>query len=178
VQLEPGQTLDLGDVAIPAMREFQGRCEHVDGKGRLSVEFTPLDAVAHPALRPGSTDPQVAEDGTFKVRLAEGRYAVRASGAGGAVATIDTRALAGPIVLNLAGEAPIRLDAKTGGEVLELAIVDAGGRDVFRRWLQDGWKFPLLALPGDYRVELKDRSGKVASRLLHLGADGVDLRVP
>ena len=180
VQLEPGQTLDLGDVAVVAFREIKGRCENLGGKGdRLVVQATSLDTPAHPALRPEAQSAQVAEDGTFTLRLPDGRYFVRATGAGGATTTLDTKALGSELlILRLVKEAGIRLDVQTRGELLELAIVGPDGRALWRRWLKDGWKFPINALPGDYRIELKDRTGKVTTRQLHLGAEGVDLRIP
>ncbi|MFO1078433.1 MAG: hypothetical protein U1E73_11985 [Planctomycetota bacterium] len=79
------------------------------------------------------------------------------------------------------GPRPGRRDrsrGRSGRALLQLTIVGSDGRDVFQTWVQDGWRFPISALPGDYRVEVRDRHGKLTARSVHLGLDGVDLSVP
>lgn len=187
VLLEPGQTLDLGDVPVLAQREIKGRLEGQDQDAkehdskvmRMSVQAYPLDVTLSPKLEAQSHRAQVEEDGTFRFWMPDGRYFLRASGGGGATAVIDTKTLGNePIVLRLQKEGAFRLDAKTGGELLQLTITGSDGRRVFRRWLPDGVKYPIMALPGDYRVELQDRAGKVTMRQVRLGVEGMDLRVP
>ena len=172
--------LDLGDVPLRAAREIKGRCEGIVGKAdACGISCTPLDPPSHPALRSDRGGSRVAADGTFTLHLPDGRYRVRASGAGGAVTEIDTRTLGdGPLVLQLAKEVSLRLDVQTNGAPMELAVFDAGGREVQRLALQHGWKFALPFLPGDYRVELKDGKGKIDTRRITLGDAGADLRVP
>lgn len=180
VLLQPGQTLDLGDVPVPALRTIKGRCEGLTSKPEsFSITTMPLDPPVHPALRHDSAYAQVAADGSFTLYLTEGRHRVRASGAGGAVVEIDTRALGDEtLVLRLAKEVPLRLEVHGDDEPPELALFDASNREVWRRALGHGWKFPLLLLPGDYRIELTDARGKVETRRITLGEAGADLRVP
>jgi hypothetical protein len=179
VRLEPGQVLDLGDVPVAARRTIQGRCEGMASGGRLGMSTMALDPPAHPAFRHDRGHVQVASDGSFTMYVTEGRHRVRASGAGGAVIDIDTKAVGEqPLVVHLAKEANVRLDVQTKGAPMELALFDGSGREVYRRDLQHGWKFALPFLPGTYRVELKDGHGKVTTRSLTLGEGGADLRVP
>ena len=104
---------------------------------------------------------------------------MRATGRGGAIAQLDTRALGDrPLVLHLAAEADLRLEVKTGGAAYELRIHDAAGNLLWGQWLQDGWRLPIPLLPGDYRLEITEPSGKVTTRALQLGAAGADLVIP
>lgn len=180
IVVQPGQVLDLGDVPVFEYRTIKGRCEGVVGKAEsLGVSYRLLDPPSHPALRRHTDSARVAADGTFTLYLAEGRYRLRASGAGGALTEIDTRTLGDePLVLQLAKESSLRLDVQTNGAPMELAVFDAAGREVYRRDLRHGWKFPLRFLPGDYRIELKDGSGRIDTRRITLGDAGADLRVP
>lgn len=180
ILLQPGQALDLGDVPVFEFRTVKGRCDGLVGKaedGRIA--YTPLDPTWNPAVRHHGDSTSIAADGSFTLYLVDGRYQLRAYGAGGAVVEIDTRTLGNePLVLKLAKEASLRLDVQTDGESWELALFDGTGREVYRRDLQDGWKFALPFLPGDYRAELTGPGGKKQTRQIKLGADGADLHVP
>lgn len=180
ITLHPGQVLDLGDVPVFEYRSIKGRCDGIVGKaenGRIS--YTPLDPVWHPAVQRHTDSTSLQADGSFTLYLPDGRYRLRASGAGGAITEIDTRTLGDqPLLLQLQPEASLRLDVQTHGEIWQLAMFDSTGREVFRRELRDGWKFPVPLLLGDYRAELTGPGGKHQTRRLHLGGDGVDLRVP
>lgn len=180
VLLEPGQELDLGDVPVFAARTVKGRCEGLIGKAQdLRIAYTRLDPPSHPSMQRHTDSASIAADGSFTLHLPEGRYRLRASGAGGVVTDLDTRTQGEQLlVLSLAKEAPLRLDVQTGGEPWAMAVFDAEGRELWRRDLRSGWKFALPFLPGDYRIELRDRHGKVQTRQLHLGESGTDLRVP
>lgn len=180
VLLQPGQALDLGDVPVFEFQIIKGRCEGLQGKGDAgSVSYQPLDPAWHPAVQRHRDSTRIAADGTFALYLAEGRYLLRASGAGGAVREIDTRALGeGPLVLQLQPEVDLRLDVQTGGASWSAEVFDGTGRRLYSRQLQHGWKFPLHFLPGDYRVELSGPRGVRQTRQLHLGKDGADLKVP
>ncbi|HEX5051416.1 MAG TPA: carboxypeptidase-like regulatory domain-containing protein [Planctomycetota bacterium] len=179
VLLAPGQTLDLGDVVVMPFTTVEGRYEHRGESSKPPAVFAWLRTASSPALRPEPIRAQVAMDGTFQLHLPVGSYFLRATGGGGATATIDTRALgSAPLVLQLAEEAAIRIDARTGGEMLQVSIFGPEGTKVSGRWLQQDAKYPILVLPGDYRVELEDRRGNVTRRTLHVGPEGVDLRVP
>ncbi len=143
------------------------------------IAYTRLDPPSHPSVRRHTDSASIAADGTFTLHLPEGRYRLRASGAGGVVTDLDTRTQGEQLlVLSLAKEAPLRLDVQTNGEPWAMAVFDAEGRELWRRDLRSGWKFALPFLPGDYRIELRDRHGKVQTRQLHLGASGADLHVP
>ncbi|HEX5051278.1 MAG TPA: carboxypeptidase-like regulatory domain-containing protein [Planctomycetota bacterium] len=180
ILLQPGQVLEIGDVPVFEFRTIKGRCEGLHGKAEQGrIAYTPLEPSNHPAVRRYTDSAQIAADGTFSLHVPDGRYLLRASGAGSAVTEIDTRTLGGePLVLHLAKDASLRVDVQSNGEPWELAVFDGGGREVYRRALRNDSRFPLQFVPGDYRVELTDRHGKVQRRQIHLGADGVDLRVP
>jgi hypothetical protein len=180
VLLQPGQTLDLGDVPIAAARAIKGRCEGLTSKPEgFTITTMPLDPPAHPALRHDTGGARIAIDGSFTLYLNEGRHRVRASGAGGAVVDIDTKTLGDePLVLRLAKEAPLRIEVHGDDDPPELALFDSQNREIWRRGLGRGWKFPLLLLPGDYRAELHDARGRVETRRITLGDAGADLRVP
>ncbi|HEX6814014.1 MAG TPA: carboxypeptidase regulatory-like domain-containing protein [Planctomycetota bacterium] len=180
VALEPGQVLDLGDVPLAEYRTIMGRCEGITGKVEsCRLAYLCLDQPPHRSLRPNSSSTRLEADGTFKLYLIDGRYRLRASGAGSAVMDIDTRTLLeGPVVMQLAKEANLRIDVQSNGEPLGLAVFDAGGREVYRRDLHHGWKFSEAFLLGDYRIELKDSRGRIHTRRVALGDGGADLRVP
>lgn len=180
VELQPGQVLDLGALAVSPYRVIEGRCQGLPAAtGELSVYVWSVDPPPHPALRGGSFNARVADDGTFKLRLHDGRYLVRATGRGGAIAQLDTRALgARPLILPLAAEVDLRLSVKTRGADYKLRIYDAAGNLLWGQWLVDGWRFPIQLLPGDYRLEITGPDGKVATRALKLGAAGADLVIP
>lgn len=180
IRLAPGQVLELGDVPVFEFRTIKGRCEGMVGKAEEGrIAYTPLDPVWHPAVQHYTESARVAADGSFTFALPEGRYLLRASGAGSAVVEIDTRTLGDqPLVLQLKPEAMLRLDVQTNGESWELALFDSSGREVYRRDLRDGWKLPLPFLPGTYRAELTGPNGRTETRQVHLGAAGADLRVP
>jgi len=180
VSVRPGEVLDLGDVLVAEARTISGRLEGLSGKAdACRITAVSLDPPPHASLRAREGNARVEADGTFKLFVMDGRYRLRATGAGGAVMDFDTRTLGDqPLVVQLAKEAQLRLDVQSNGEPFELAVFDAGGRELMRRDLQHGWKFPLWFLPGDYRLELKDGSGKVDTRRITLGEAGADLRVP
>jgi hypothetical protein len=180
VELGAGETLDLGDLPLFASHTIRGRCEGLLGKAdACRIHWLALDPPPHRALRRHRDSATVQPDGTFVLSLAEGRYLLRASGAGGAVVEIDTRTLAdGPLVLRLAAEAQLRLIVAETGAPPELTLFDGGNRDVWRRDLAAGWRIPILLPPGDYRAELRDARGRVETRRITLGPDGAELRVP
>jgi hypothetical protein len=146
---------------------------------RLPVTAMPLEPPPGAALRAQPHRAMVASDGAFTLRVPPGRYFVRASQAGGATAILDTGAQgATPLVLALQPEAALRLDVQTRGEPCELTVIDSTGHVLWQRWVEHGWKFPILLLPGAYRLELRDRAGRTEVRNVQLGAEGLDLRVP
>lgn len=181
VLLEPGQVLDLGDVPVAAVRNVRGRCEGArSGADQGRIAWTPLEPPWHPAVRQrGGGTTAVAGDGTFALRLTEGRYLIRAYGAGGAVVEVDTRVLGDePLVLRLAPEAELRVAVQSAGEPWEMAVADAARRVLHRVSLRDGQRFPVALLPGDYRVELTGPGGAAKAHTVRLGPGGADLTVP
>lgn len=180
VVVQPGEVLDLGDVPVCEFRTIKGRLEGLTDKAEsCRIACVSLEAPPHASMRHGDGSARVEADGTFQLHVTDGRHRVRASGAGGAVTDIDTRTLGDqPLVLQLQKESSLRLDVQSNGAPFELAVFDGGGREVYRRDLQHGWKFALPFLPGDYRIELKDGRGKVETRRIQLGDAGADLRVP
>ncbi|HEX6814018.1 MAG TPA: carboxypeptidase-like regulatory domain-containing protein [Planctomycetota bacterium] len=179
VALSPGQVLDLGDVPLAEFRTIPGRCEGITGKAEsCHVSYVSLEPPPHASIRRSTESARVEADGTFKLHMTDGRYRLRASGAGGAIVEIDTRALGdGTIVLKLEKEANLRIDA-TGSGSFQLAVFEASGRELYRRDLRGGSKLSLSFLVGDYRVEVKNERGKVETRRVTLGDGGADLRVP
>lgn len=179
VLLAPGQDLDLGDVAVAPRRTIEGRGEGLRGKAEAgSVAWTRLDAVPHPALRHHTDSTRLGKDGTFRLSLLPGRYLLRASGAGSAIVEIDTRTLPeGPLVLSLQPEGALRFEVRSNGRNVEVAVT-GGGRELFRRALRDGWKFPVSLPLGDYRVDILDPSAPARTQHVQLTAAGFDLRVP
>ncbi|MBK9386026.1 MAG: carboxypeptidase regulatory-like domain-containing protein [Planctomycetes bacterium] len=180
VSLEPGQILDIGDVPIDAQRVVLGRLENWTPASKTpQVTALALDPAPHPTLTRTRVVAHVQPDASFKLQVHEGRYHVHVSGSGGASVEVDTRALGeGPLVIALQPEAELRVHARTQGELWRLNLYDADGHHVFGRWLRDGWRFPIAALPGSYRLELEDRFGKKSARQIELGPGGLDLQVP
>lgn len=180
VELRPGQALDLGDVPMSASRTIEVRCEGTVGDAtKLRLEYLPLDPTPHPAMQRKWDSAQVAADGTFKLWFVDGRYRLRASGAGACCVEVDTRTLGQqPLVLHLSAEALLRLDVQGKGATWRLALFDGGGREVWKRDVQSGWKFPIGLPAGEYRAEITGADGQTQPRAIHLGAGGADLRIP
>jgi hypothetical protein len=180
VRLEGGESLELGDLAIRSTREVRVRCEGLpNGATDFYLWAIALDPPSHPSLKQISHEAITVADGGFYFSLPEGRYALRATGAGGAYLEIDTRALgAEPVVLRLAPEAAFRFDARAKGEAIEMAIVDGNSRRIARHVLSFDRRFEIRSLPGPHRIELTGRDGVTVVREVVLPPEGLDVRVP
>ncbi|MBL8900676.1 MAG: carboxypeptidase regulatory-like domain-containing protein [Planctomycetes bacterium] len=180
VQLEPGEILDLGDLPIRATQSVSVRCEGLPSDAKdFYLWAIALDPPPHAALKSISHRAISTGGDGFRFQLPEGRYALRATGAGGASLEIDTRALgAEPVVLRLAPEAAFRIDSRAKGEAIEMAISDASGRRVARYVLSFDRPFEIWSLPGPHKIELTGRDGVTVVREVALPPEGLNVQVP
>jgi hypothetical protein len=180
VQLGPREKLELGDLPIRTTRDVQVRCEGLPpGSTEFYLWAIALDPPTHAALKQSSHQAFAAAEGNFAFALPEGRYALRATGAGGARLEIDTRALGEePVLLRLAPEASFRFDARAKGEAIEMSIFDASSRGIARHVLSFDRRFEIRSLPGPHRIELTGRDGVTVVREVVLPPEGIDVQVP
>lgn len=179
LELGPGQILDLGDLRFAPARTLRGRIENASGKREL-LQLTAKRLDPPPTgLLHSWISAIVASDGAFELRLPEGRYLVRASGAGGACFEIESRDYAErPLVFALAPEAPLRIEARGLDEAVKLSLFDAQRRLVSRRWIRDDFRTEIACLPGAHELELQSLDGQVTRRSVHVPPEGLDLRWP
>ncbi len=179
LELAPGQIVDLGDLRFAPPQILRGRIENAIGKSEvLRLAATRLDPP--PAgLLCGSISARVAPDGAFELRLPEGRYLVRASGAGGAMLEIESRDYREqPLVFSLAPEAPLRIEAQDLDQAVQLSLFDAQRRLVSRFWISDDARTQVACLPGAHELELQTLDGQVTRKSVLVPPEGFDLRLP
>lgn len=160
VTLAPGQTVDLGRIVASAPRNVTLRFEGPSASGELTASVTSIDRLPHGALQP-STRRLSVQNGVATTALVDGRYLLRASGAGGAVQTFDTRALAADeLVVQLRPEAPLELDSTAVDGPTRLTLAAQDGTVVYAIWVtwQSRWEITLL--PGSYRATFAPLHGE------------------
>lgn len=179
VELPPGQVLDLGDQLLTAPVDVRVRCTEVSGDAKaLSVSARSLDDPGHPQIAPHTL--RLQRDGElFTARLPEGRFLLRATGAGTASLAVDTRTLdAEPIVLPLGPEGLLRPRLAKPDELLHLTVLDASGNRIASDWIPSGppptWRVPV----GELRLLMELRSGERRERLVEVPASGLEIVLP
>jgi hypothetical protein len=178
VVVERGATVDLGAVPVVAPVTFEAVFEAAPTGAELQIGLTSLEPPPHAALRARTGRYGSVKTGTFSAQVAPGRYRVRASAPGVlAVAETDTRKLAGE-PLRVPMQATGKLRVTPPEEPAQLAVRDAAGTPLFRRWLTWSTPFDVELLPGSYTIEVTPFGGAPATRTLEIGAAGaaLDLR--
>ena len=177
VELRPGDVVDLGALPVYDIVRVKGRVEGMPpGERKPSVTALSLDASLHPALRARSHRGQVEPDGTFALRIPSGRYHLRVSRRGAAELEFSTRDLRDePLVVSVQPEAVLHLLPPPQDRRLQLTVIDARERQVWRRWLT--WTGPVDVpfLPGAYTLEITDLDGKIERRRVQLGVGKTEL---
>jgi len=111
-----------------------------------------------------------------QVELADGRYRLHVRGAGGAVQTIDTRAVGnGPLVVRLAAEAMLQVDSSATTTPTRLVLTNSDGVVVFDRWVTWRSRWNLGLLPGAYQATTTTLGKAPTSRSLDVPLPGATL---
>jgi hypothetical protein len=184
VLVPPATELDLGDIPLMPLQKLECIVRDPDGQAIHCVLHTlPLDPLPHPALRSHrrSAHHYQSLSEPIVVRLPPGRYLFQVVAQGGLVASqvVDTRTLSdGTLRFQLAGGCRLRLliDAEETSARLEvrndsgqpLIELDLRGRETHDNY------FPV----GNYVMTLRHLDGRVTTRAVQLGPDGLTLKVP
>ena len=172
VTLRPGAVTDLGTVRALPSRELTVRFEGATEGKEPSGSVFPLEGPTHAALAADSMRLYV-RNGEARLRLADGRYLLRCSGAGGATRVIDTRTLGDePLVVRLEPEATVHIDSSALTAPTRLVITTADGTPVFDRWVTWTSLWERALLPGSYRVTTTPLGGAEHTRTLEVPAAG------
>ena len=175
ITLRPGTVTDLGTLQATTGRSLTIQLEGAAAEKEPSVTLTPIDPPPHPALGPGELRLS-AQDGRVQVELADGRYRLHVRGAGGAVQTIDTRAVGdGPLVVRLAPEAVLQVDSSATTAPNRLVFTNSDGVAVFDRWVTWRNRWNLGLLPGAYQVTTTPLGKAPTSRSLDVPLEGAKL---
>lgn len=175
ITLRPGSVTDLGVMQATSGRPLTIQFEGAAAEKRLGVTLTSIDPPPHPALGPGELRLST-QDGRVQVELADGRYRLHVRGAGGAVQTIDTRALGdGPLVVRLAPEAVLQVDTSGTTTPTHMVLTNSDGVPVFDRWVTWRSRWNTSLLPGTYQVTTTPLGGAPTTRSLDVPLTGAAL---
>jgi hypothetical protein len=175
ITLQPGSVTDLGILQATSGRPLTIQFEGAAAEKRLGVTLTSIDPPPHPALGPGELRLST-QDGRVQVELADGRYRLHVRGAGGAVQTIDTRALGdGPLVVRLAPEAVLQVDTSGTTTPTHMVLTNSDGVPVFDRWVTWRSRWNTSLLPGTYQVTTTPLGGAPTTRSLDVPLTGAAL---
>lgn len=179
IRVEPGKNIDLGDIELRAWVDIHVRCEGVQGNAEsLQVEAFPLDHPSHTALE-SKAESLSSGKAEFDCKLPEGRYLLRAAGAGAGTKEIDTRTVGQQsVILSLGAEAALKIVFVSPDDCCHVALADTHGRAIAAHWLRANtprtWKVPA----GEVRLRITSRSGESSERLLVVPEAGLELRLP
>jgi len=177
IRVEPGQSLDLGDVSLGRSVDFTGRLEDENGKPVTTANLTWTEL----KWRTGATEfvtnraTRIAADGTFKLwGTGPGKIAVQARTKDGNVACgVFDNPSPTPAVLRLVRGSKVevtRNDDPT--RAFTITFFDAQRQPVEARTLVARWPKLTVALqPGQYGFEVHDDADRlVQSGSVTLGA--------
>ncbi|MCB9880101.1 MAG: hypothetical protein H6835_21110, partial [Planctomycetes bacterium] len=115
-------------------------------------------------------------DGKAALRLAEGRYRLRLTGAGGAVLDMDTRTCGdGPLTVSLQPEANLQVDSTSLDGPTRLVLETADGSTVLDRWVTWKSRWDRKLLPGTYRATIQPLGGAARTLSIDVPPDGATL---
>lgn len=170
-----GAQVDLGQLRMTRRRDLELQITDAPAGDKLSGSVTPLDAPPHPNLSPQS-DRLWIRDGKAALRLAEGRYRLRLTGAGGAVLDMDTRTCGdGPLTVSLQPEANLQVDSTSLDGPTRLVLETADGSTVLDRWVTWKSRWDRKLLPGTYRATIQPLGGAARTLSIDVPPDGATL---
>ncbi len=184
IRVEPGQSIDLGDVRVGPGIKFAGRVEDANGKPvtDASVSWTELKWRTTPTEFARNRTARVDSDGTFSVwGTGRGKIAVRASTKDGDVAcSVFDNPPANPVVLRMVRGTKLSLvrnDDPT--RAFTVTLFDAQRQPLDSRTLEARWPKQTLTLPpGPYTFEVNDETDRlVQSGSITLGGEPATLEV-
>ena len=184
VRLEPGQTLDLGRVALSEAQLVSGVILDANGQpARASLTFDDLSGHTFPQPlrddRTAGTDVQ----GRWQLRLGPHRYALHADlneGSQQAHVLVDLSAsVPEEICIRLQSTMPVKLVKGFGaGRSYLLSIRTRDGVPVFGSPVRAGFEQSIRLPPGDYFAEVHEDLALVRSFGLTVGGAQTLIRIP
>lgn len=190
IRVEPGATLDLGDVTLTAAEKVAGVVVDADGKpvNGASVQWTELDCRTFPQSLVDNRSSVADAEGKFQLGVGRHRYVVIASGRNGVdvttgFATVDaTHGAPTPVTITLGKPTNVKLNAGFDMTVGRMVTVLASDRSpVAVATLGTEYRPPSMSLlPGNYTIEIHDLQTcrLVRSLQLQVGSEPLTLDVP
>ncbi|MBP8300976.1 MAG: carboxypeptidase regulatory-like domain-containing protein, partial [Planctomycetes bacterium] len=127
LELAPGSVTDLGSLVMSAKRELLIEVEGASEGDELRGSLTALQPMPHASLSPEASRLPV-KAGVIKTSVAEGRYRLVLTGAGGVRLEFDTRTLGdAPLRVKLQPEATITFDSTGLQGPTQLVVRSAAG---------------------------------------------------
>lgn len=177
IRIEPGQSLDLGDVAVGPTAELTGRVEDENGRPvpTANVTWTELKWRTGPTEFVTNRSTQIEADGTFKLwGTGRGKIAVQARTKEGAVAcAVFDNPSPTPAVLRMVRGAKVEVTRNVDPtRAFTITFFDAQRQPVDARTLESRWpRIPFVLPPGSYGFEVHDEADRlVQSGSVTLGA--------
>ncbi|MCB9886354.1 MAG: carboxypeptidase regulatory-like domain-containing protein [Planctomycetes bacterium] len=172
IALSPGSITDLGTIVLPPQRDLRIEVRDAPEGDGLRGWLESLDAPPHGSLRVRSARLTLRQ-GAATLQVAEGRYRLRLSGAGGALLDFDTRTLGeGPLVVTLQPEATIDFDPSGTAGPTHLVVRAPSGAVVLDRWVTWRGRWQQSVLPGTYSVTVEPLLGAAREQQLVVGPGG------
>lgn len=183
VRVEPGQTLDLGDLRLGPTNALAGRLVDEDGKpASANVSWTELKWRSTPRAFVTNRSTRVEADGSFSLwGTGRGRIAVQARTQDGRVAvSVFDNPSPEPVVLRLVRGAKVSVVRSADPTKAYTITFFDGARDpVDARTLHSRWPRADITLPpGTWSFEVHDETDRlVQSGSLTLGASPTTLEI-
>lgn len=173
IVLAPGAVTDLGALVLLPQRSLRIEVQDAPEGDALRGSLLPLGAMPHASLQPDAMSLGVRA-GVATVSVADGRYRLVLSGAGGARVEFDTRTLGDqPLVVKLQPEGAIDFDPSGLDGPTRVVLRAADGVAVLDRWVtwRTRWQQPVL--PGAYTLSVQPLVGAAREQQLVVGSDAV-----
>jgi hypothetical protein len=184
-----GGDLDLGDIVLRPFAGLKVAATDPEGNEVLCATWAvPLDPAPHPAVRLAesvvSANQMSHPPKELPLRLYPGRYLLRVTAADaklrlGAMLEIDTRTLGDETLrVTLQREPNLRCVVAVDGAPIEVELVSAAGRTLWRQECSGTFALDRAFPAGDYTAVLRTSDGRKTTKLIRLGPDGAVLAVP
>lgn len=175
VVMPSGETVDLGTLRLQPQRELRIEILDVPDDAKLSGWLTPLAAPQHADLS-SSPHALAIRNGKAQAQVADGRYRLRLTGAGGASLEFDTQQLGDrPLTVTLQPEAKLKIDSSAVMQPTRLLLQAPDGGVVLDRWVTWRGLWDRDVLPGTYRVTLQPLGDAARTLSVDVPPDGATL---
>ncbi len=173
IVLLPGAVTDLGTLVLLPQRSVRIEVQDAPEGDALRGSLLPLGAMPHASLQPDAMRLGL-QAGVTTVQVADGRYRLVLSGAGGARVEFDTRTLGDqPLVVKLQPEGAIDFDPSGFDGPTRVVLRAADGVAVLDRWVTWRTRWQQKVLPGTYTVSVLPLVGPAREQQLVVGGGDV-----